>query len=69
MHFFKLTRSWAENQQIDGKGHKHEFTHGSQELLVEFKGHERAWQVTEPLFEHTGNDVDIVVIQIHAADI
>lgn len=44
-------------------------THGPEELLIQFKGHERAGQVTEPLFENAGNDVDVVVVQAHTAHI
>ena len=44
-------------------------THGSEELLVEFKGHQRVGQVAEPLFEHAGNDMDVVIVQVHAAHI
>lgn len=44
-------------------------THGSQEFLVQFKGHQRAGQVPQPLFENTGNDVDVVVVQIHTVHI
>lgn len=46
-----------------------ELTHGPEELLVEFKGHERAGQVAEPLFEDAGDDVDVVVVQVHAVHI
>lgn len=44
-------------------------THGPEELLVQFKGHERAGQVAQPLFEDTGDDVDIVVVQVHTVHI
>ena len=50
-------------------GANYELTHGPEELLVQFKGHERAGQVTEPLFENTGNDVDVVIIQVHTVHI
>lgn len=46
-----------------------ELTHGPEELLVEFKGHERAGQVAEPLFEDAGDDVDVEVVQAHAVHI
>lgn len=44
-------------------------THGSKKLLIQFKGHERAGEVSEPLFEHAGYDVDVVVVQVHDAHI
>lgn len=47
----------------------YELTHGPEELLVQFKGHERARKVAEPLFENAGNDVDVVIIQVHASHI
>lgn len=46
-----------------------ELTHGPEELLVQLEGHERAGQVTKPLFENAGNDVDVVVVQVHDAHI
>lgn len=50
-------------------GGNYELTHGPEELLVQFKGHERAGQVTEPLFENAGNDVDVVIIKVHTVHI
>lgn len=44
-------------------------THGPEELLVQFKGHERARQFSEPLFENAGDDVDVVIIQVDAPHI
>ena len=44
-------------------------THGPEELLVQFKGHERVGKITEPLFEHAGDDVNIVVVQTNAIHI
>lgn len=55
--------------QHDAGRSNYKLTHGPEELLVQFKGHERAGQVTEPLFEDAGNDVDVVIIQVHATHI
>lgn len=44
-------------------------THSPEELLIKFKGHERAGQVTKPLFKNAGNNMDVVVIQVYAVHI
>lgn len=66
--------SVSRSQRRSGPQHdtgrsNYELTHGPEELLVQFKGHERARQVAEPLFENAGNDVDVVIIQVHASHV
>lgn len=40
-------------------------THGTNELFIQLKCQERIRQLSEPLLEHTSNDMDVVVVQIH----
>lgn len=44
-------------------------THGTYKLLIQLKCHQRIRQVSQPLLENTGDDMDVVVIQIHAVHI
>lgn len=73
-HLLTLTLSWRslwtdKQQRGVTEGANYELTHGPEELLVQFKGHERVGKVAKPLFENAGNDVDVVVIQVHAVHI
>lgn len=73
-HPVKLSLSWSglwtdKKQKGVTEGANYELTHSSEELLIKFKGHERAGQVTKPLFENAGNNMDVVVIQVYAVHI
>lgn len=37
-------------------------THGMQKIIVEGKGHEGVWQLSEPTFDQTCDSVDGVVV-------
>ncbi len=37
-------------------------THNPEKLLIEFKGHEGIGKVTQPLLQHTGDHMDVVVV-------